>query len=299
MVAFALVPLLVACTGGDTDPTETGDTDDTDGGGGGAFEQFINVTTPAVGDLSCYTAGSAWLTQTPDATLQTTESASGTVQDFESEEGVSEAYVDIWTADAVSGAPDISGTSDTEGNISLDVPVCQPYTYKVWTDASRGETVDTYEAHQIDAPSDLSGVIYNSVSTTTYSIIPGLLGVTVDPDKGVIAGAAYDCNNDAIDNAQVVVVDADGNIPSSLQVNYFKDSFPNRSEPDTSEDGLWVAMNVPEGDWFVEMWAVAGSGEPVLLGRTSLKVLQNSINIGNIYAGYGDGVKYPDECLAQ
>ena len=34
----------------------------------------------------------------------------------------------------------------------------------------------------------------------------------------------------------------------------FVDNFPNRQQLWTSDDGLWVAINIPVGDWIIEMW---------------------------------------------
>jgi len=64
----------------------------------------------------------------------------------------------------------------------------------------------------------------------------------------------------------------------------------------TSADGLWGVFNVPEGTWRIELWGLVG-GDEVLLGATTAKVYPDSINIANIFSGYGDGVKYPATCL--
>jgi hypothetical protein len=191
--------------------------------------------------------------------------------------------------------------TNTNGEISVTLPTCEPFTYKTATNPDLEQTVDTFEAHQIFGP-DADGTVdseYNSVSDATYKIIPSLLGVSVDPDKGVIAGTAFDCADTDIEGAQVVVKDAAGNIPESLVVKYFVDKFPNRDQPYTSPDGLWTAINVPEGDWTVEMYVYdSASSTNRLIGSTVLTVYANSINISNIYTGYSDGVKYPAECLA-
>ncbi len=71
-----------------------------------------------------------------------------------------------------------------------------------------------------------------------------------------------------------------------------------RDQPHTSEDGLWVTMNVPEGDWTIQLWGLIDGAE-VLLGATQLTTYADSINISNIYTGYGDGVYYPASCLAE
>ena len=73
------------------------------------------------------------------------------------------------------------------------------------------------------------------------------------------------------------------------------ESFPNRDQHFTSPDGLWVASNVPAGTLRVELWASVG-GTPTLLGATVVESEAGSINIANIFSGYGDGTKYPSVC---
>jgi hypothetical protein len=171
-------------------------------------------------------------------------------------------------------------------------------TYKTATDPKLQDTRDTYEAHTVaDVPDDGTiSVEYNSVSEATYLLIPSLLGVTPDSDKGVIAGTAFDCNEDKIEGAQIVVFDDNGNIPESLVVKYFLDEWPNRYQEWTSDDGLWVALQIPEGHYTVQMWGLV-DGELSVLGETELSIFVDSINISNIYSGIDSGVKYPDSCL--
>ena len=109
----------------------------------------------------------------------------------------------------------------------------------------------------------------------------------------------YDCNGDKVVGAQVVVKNAAGEIPESLVVNYFVDDFPNRNQEYTSEDGLWVASNVPVGEWNVEAYVSAGDGAHIMVGATQIQVFANSINISNIHLGYGDGLKYPADCVTE
>lgn len=294
---WPLVLSLVACTGADTD-TDTTDTTDTIDDGPPTFEDFINVELEATGDYACHPGGEPWLAQSVEPSLQVIAPGTATVVDFESEDLVPAANVDFWYADDVSTAPDVSGVSDDVGEVSLDLKVCTPLSYRTWTDPDLDATRDTYEAHQIVPPGDAIETELNSVSSTTYAIIPAIVGVSVEPDKGIIAGTAKDCLDQEIEFAQVIVRDAEGNIPETLLVKYFVDSFPNRDQLHTSADGLWLAVNVPEGTYTVEMWTVR-DGTLVLSGQTVVQSYPNSINISNIYAGYGDGVRYPDECLAE
>ena len=288
--------VLVGC--GKTGTDDSGDTDDTDvvdTSSDLTFEDFINVQTEATGDFTCHAGGEPWLTQTVDPAKQVTSSINVFVEDFESEAAVPDASVTVWFADDVSGTPDGVGISDQDGFVTMDMARCQGVSYKTYTDPDLELTKDTYEAHQmIDA--DATQISFNSVSDTTYKIIPSLLGISPEDGAGIIAGTAFDCNEDDIEFAQVIVVDDAGNIPPNLIVKYFVDSFPNRDQPNTSADGLWVAINVPPGAWNVQMWTVRG-GELVLSGQTRVQSYADSINIGNVYTGFGDGVKLPESCL--
>ena len=123
-----------------------------------------------------------------------------------------------------------------------------------------------------------------------------MLGISPDVEKSIIAGGAYDCNDDPIEGAMVVVVDDEGKVPESLLIKYFIEDFPSPDQPYTSADGLWVAMDVPEGNWNVELWGLVNGAE-TLLGKTALQAYGGSINISSIYTGYETGVKAPASCL--
>jgi hypothetical protein len=294
-----LLPLLagiVACSGqsNETDTDATGPVDD----GVLTFDELVNVTDAPVGDLECHTPGTDWLVQTVDTEKQALTAAQVRVIDFQDDDPVAEATAKFWYADDVSTAADASGVTDADGLVNVDLPACQPMSYLTYTNPDLEATRDTYEAHQIFEPATgslIEGDI-NSVSTVTYKLIPSMLGISPASDKGVIAGTAYDCSNHPVENGQIVVRDADGNIPQSLIVRYFVDEFPNRDQPATSADGLWVAINVPEGTWYADLY-VAGSDGPQLIGTTVVQSFPESINISNIYTGFGEGVKYPESCL--
>lgn len=312
---WALVALLSAgCSGGgkplDDDTGATGGADGSDGGddgsGGGpaTFDDFINTTTTPSGDFGDFADGydavGDWLpVGSPGAGCETTVALDSLVEDFEKETGVPEATVEIWYADVVDGAPDSTVVSNSEGDVTGgEVPTCSPITYRTTTDPALDDTRPTFEAHQVFAYTT-SGATepFNSVAKSTYQLIPSLLGVSVDPTRGVAAGTVYDINGDPVTGAQVVVTDASGSLASDTVVRYFIERFPNRDQPDTSEDGLWIAINIPPGDWNVDAYVADGSGGHKLMGRTTITVFADSINIGNVYVGY-TGVKLPDACLA-
>ncbi len=308
--AMTLALALVGCgdKGGSGDSGNAGGDGGSagDGGSGGTdarFDEFINVTSEPVGDIdSCLPEdGSEWVQQTVITDYQVDTSAYGFVQDFESGGGVADAKVQLWwNNDPTGGAPDYEVNSESDGTATTTWKTCQPIAYKVSTDPAQGATVDTYEINQIDPYTDGGSldVTFNSVSSTTYAIIPSLLGVSPDGDKGTIAGTANDCGGDPLEGVQVVITDDAGNIPDSLVVKYFIDSFPNRDQPYTSDDGLWVAINVPEGTWNVEMYAYdATLDDHVLIGKTTAYVFAESIMVSNVYARFEDGKRYPDICV--
>ncbi|HCH61249.1 MAG: hypothetical protein CL927_10930 [Deltaproteobacteria bacterium] len=301
--------ITAACSGGDKGGGSEGDSgaaggDGGDGGGPATFEDFINTTASPVGDFTGFEGGfdaaGGWLTQpSPDASCVVERPVNALVEDFETEEGVGEATVEIWFADEVSGVPDVTMTSDFSGNLSGgNTLVCQPITYKASTDPDLDDTKSTFEAHMVSAYTDSSvGENYNSVSKTTYQLIPSILGISPDPAKGTAAGTVFDMNGDPVTGAQVVVSNDAGNLSGNTVVKYFVENFPTRDQPETSEDGLWVAVNIPPGEWNIDAYVSDGAGSHILMGRTRVTIYADSINIGNISVGY-DSVKFPDNCLA-
>ena len=278
----------------DTASTDTGETTETS-----MFDSIVYVDTVPTGDMSCFAEGytDAWAEQSVAADAVTDISIAGAVIDFETDEPVADASIEVYYSNTVYGAPDQSYTSDGAGNFSGTVPSCTPYAYRVSTDPDLGATKVTIEASQIDGLTATSSE-YNSVSIDTYNVIPALLGISPDIDKGIVAGTAYDCAGEPLEFAQIVVTDADGNIPESEVVRYFVDSFPSRLQEWTSEDGLFVVVNIPEGDWTVNMYVADGNGGHLLMAQSPVKVFADSINISSVYTSFGDGVRYPESCLA-
>jgi hypothetical protein len=302
----ALLLMFLAC--GEKDATEETTTEDTETTEteGVALSDFIYVTEAATGDDSCFAgesgvlgyeiASSSWNAQDVATSSVTTISLDAEVIDFESDDPVEEAFVDIFWSNTVSGTSDSSDVSAEDGSASIEVEACSPFSYRVYTDPALEETKVTIEANTVEKPTSTATEL-NSVSSATYRVITALMGISPDDDKGLVAGTMYDCNEEAIEGAQVVVRDVDGNIPESLVVKYFVDDFPNRTQEWTSADGLWLAVNVPAGTWFVDAYVSDGAGGHTVKGSTAIEVSADSINISNIHTGFGDGIKYPESCL--
>ena len=304
-----LVALLFACGGNDGGDDSGGSSAIEDG----RFSEFIFVDREGVSVTGDFTglpdggnvwADTPWLTQTVIAAGDL--SVEATVEDFQEDTLEPDRSVDLWFVDAVTATPDQSTVSDVNGAVSMAAKSCQMMVYRVDGDPSRAKR--TYKGHHSYSP-EADGVIddalFVSVSDITYKLIPSLLGLTVDVDKAIIAGTAYDIMRDAglpsdvdlgkIEGAQVIVYDENGKVPDTVSIHYFTESFPDRDQQWTSEDGLWIAANVPPGVLRVELYGVVG-GELKLLGATLVDSEADSINVSNVYSGYGDGVKYGNAC---
>jgi hypothetical protein len=224
----------------------------------------------------------------------------GQVLDFQEDDPVDEATVEFFFADAIFGAPEETVTTDANGVFNMEMNTCEPFTYRVTTDPVLDATKVTIESHDVlpnlGAINPVSHEL-NSVSSTTYALIPTLLGVSPEVTKGIVAGGAYDCGGNNIEGLQVVIDDGNGNIPADVVAKYFIDDFPNRNQAYTSADGLWILMDVPVGNWVVSGYVADGLGGHSLVAQTELEVIADSINISSIHTGIEDGVKMPTDCL--
>lgn len=295
---------LAACGTKDSD-TASGDNGGDNGGNGGdnggsgcsGMDCYVNVTTPYVGDTTCFDGSNWGLGQAVDPSFDgQTTSITGTVNDFQNDEPVEGGSVRFWFNNDINGTPDLDVESDSSGNYTATLPVCAPLAYETYTPVKWEQTVNTYEINQIYSPTDTDDN-WNSVSVATSNLIPTLLGLTWNSGTAIVAGTAYDCNENGIQNAQVYIHDANGNPPADVQIRYFANGLPNSDQPYTNDDGLWSAVNVPVGQWIVEMWGFDGT-QLVLLGSTSLDIQADSVNISNIYTGIDDGIYYPASCLS-
>jgi hypothetical protein len=301
-----LLPLLLtACPPtGKTDGTD-GATDDTAAAGPRTFEDFVNVTTPWVGQTDECIEGQ---NQVVDPSCQVDITVHGTVVDFQTGDSVPDATVEYWSSDDVTTSTFDTLTADADGNFDLPTMSCTPIGYGTLTPPEWEATKDTYEVHQTfgysaDGGSDED---FNSVSEATSRLIPSLIGVDWDQTTGIIAGTAYDCNTEPIQYAQIYLHDSAGNPPATGDVYYFSangdTNLPTdkESQPYTNTNGLWVAINVPAGAWTVEMWGYDpdAEGSYVMLGATELQINAGSVVVSNIYTGITDGIWYPGSCLA-
>ncbi len=303
----------IACSKSDSSGGDSGAADDGGGGSGtpGDISGFIGATDPngdpppaPTGDLTC--VGPALGVETAAAGCVAQRSMQGMVLDFQSDDPVDDATVEIFQTDTTANAPEVVVETDPSGMFTAsDVYACQPFTYRVSTDEALDETKVTIEAHDVmtnNGPTVSPSHEMRSVSSVTYQLIPNLLGISPDVSKGIVAGRAYDCGSGYLEGMQVVIHDGDsettGQVPDGVSAKYFVDEFPARAQAWTSEDGLWILLDVPPGTWTVDGYVSDEAGGYTKVSSTQLNVVAGSINISSLYGGLRDGVKMPEECLS-
>ncbi len=268
------------------------------------FEKEIFVSEAPVAESGidlgdCHTPDSEWPVQVPDVSCQAEVPMTGVVLDFQDDVPVEEATTEFFWSDLyIAGSSDQMVVSDESGIVTGVARTCDPYTYSTYTDPDLEETVLTIQAHNVMPPGASISDDLNSVSTLTYQLIPGLLGVVVAPGKGVVAGTVYGCDRDGdpVEFAQVIAREKGGDYLEDQDVFYFQNEFPDQNQEWTSDDGLWIIANVPESELTIEVWTWNGT-EHELRGTTDLVIIPDSINIANAYVGFEGGVVYPESCL--
>lgn len=259
------------------------------------------VLPPLVGDLSCFTPGGSWNSQTLRADVGGEQTVELVTAPLGGDEGEVSAEVDIsvWFDNTTSGDADVTGTTGNDGTISLTLPTCQPLTVKA---VREPDTEVTYKANVIADP-DLAAVEVTVVESLTAASIKAILNETINEESSLVAGTIYGCDGEPVVHARARVRDTSGALIEGARDYYFNSSgLPAKTQvrSDTNEDGKWVVFNLPIGEVVVEIYGNVCEGdtcEEVVLGSTSLVSAGNSVNIGNVFTGVESGVYYPAGCV--
>jgi hypothetical protein len=161
-----------------------------------------------------------------------------------------------------------------------------------------GDLVDTY---QFEIDSDSQDEVLWVVDFNTYTAAPALAAVTIDPSKGIAAGAIY--WKDTAECEYPIGCATVKTDPESGEVRYFGDNdMPTKTKADDAENGrddvnplngYYLVANIDPGP--VAVNAYMGTD---LLGSTNFVVFADSICIGNIYPEAASNPQ-PDTCLPE
>jgi hypothetical protein len=293
--------------GVDTDTDVAADTDttaDTDDPTGGTVEldEIITVTEPAVGDFTCVPDdGTSWWTQQVDPSCVESVPLRGKIEDFQTGDAAVGMNVEIWFDDHLVGDPDVQATSDVDGIVTGgDVPTCSPFASRA-TNPSDPGAPPAIQMHWSESHKTPMDAFFNSVDSSTLGLMSALLGTTPDTTRAFAAGTIYGCDagHEPVEGVQVILRSPDGTYTADQTIHYFVDEFPSRTQPQTSEDGLFLIVNVPPGDYTIEAYAVLAAGEaPTLIAKTETTLLAGALTVADVYSGNGTGVVLPESCTA-
>jgi hypothetical protein len=282
------------------DDDDTGDDDDSTAAvDPGDMDTSVAVT----GDWSC----KADMVVPPAGV---TGDFTGTVLDFEDDVPVDGADVRIWVGNnPQSGAAQSElFTSDANGVVQIDglIQGCSQFAVYVFKEWNPPITYPTYQINFVTDATPPWTDDLNSVSFSTYNLLPLTVGVEAEPGKGIAAGRVRDCNGDEVANGEAsvgtinwdtgAIVEAEG-----YSMRYFIDDSPNLNANEISPDGLFGALNVPPGEaWSILLWGIPQAeahcetttgGDVIwntensalcLLSTTGVFVIENSVNTSNI-----------------
>ncbi|MFK7990046.1 MAG: hypothetical protein AB8I08_28770 [Sandaracinaceae bacterium] len=140
----------------------------------------------------------------------------------------------------------------------------------------------------------------NAVRASTITTVGSIAGLVPQPGTAIVTGTAEDCAGNAVQNAQLRVFNAAGEIEfgsasSGPRRFYFVGSIPNSMRSASTENGLFGAGNLPaDGPLRVEVWGVpAAGGELELLGCEMVEPVADGISIVTVGGVRSDG---PTDC---
>lgn len=286
---------VTACDDGDP-PEEDGGTPQVDSGPEATavvgVGEDLDTLSPA--DYSCVGMNTA-------PTAGGDVNFTGVVEDFFNGDPVEDLTVQFFPNNMASLDGTCTGdcvelTSGADGSVALTAGEGGWYAYRVVAGEGlqAGTPADYIEAVQSNVTVPSAGSTENliAVQSSTRDTIITLLGVTAEDGTATITGAVYDCNGDAVANADVRMFDSSGEIELGFARTgprefYFDgDSFPRGAQRATNVDGLYGAANVPipsDNVVRVEIWGSLADGEaPQLLGCETTQAIADGITIINI-----------------
>lgn len=246
-------------------------------------------------DLSCLGTASG------DAATTVAVSLATAVKDFQNHTAVPNATVTAFqTVDYMH--PFDTQTSDSNGNVTVHIPVgTKRFGFQMTT--TDGSVMPTFLVFQYVDPAMATQTLdkIQSVSTSTATLLPALIGETRTPGTGVLAGALRDCSKHEISNFIATVSSTPGTATpiSGSEAYYFQAGVDlpvhhcmsgtcNQNELDASSgDGLFMVVQLPVSPMaYVQMWgfktdADVASGTLTEIAELQVPVLADTVITGS------------------
>lgn len=253
---------------------------------------LLQEAPPPGGNLACFSAGELSSENAP-AACQVDVSVTATLLDYQDQDPVAAARLFVLAADDFDAEIEAEGTSGVEGTAELTLPACTPLVYR----SEREEALDTWGPHIVIDPTTPVEHNFQSVSEGSKGLLELTFQVEIKPGNGSLVGVVRDCDGEPLEGAQVIVRDAECDVPSSWVPGYFSNQIPDVFRASTSADGVWAGLDVPPGEYVLEAYIAADEeGELLLLGSAPVVVQADAVVIADLQPGRSDGVKIPDAC---
>jgi hypothetical protein len=289
--AFVVLPLFAALAACDEPVPENNSCD------GDWFVPFLANETESTSDLSCAEALSD---AAPfDAACQTTAALEGQIVDHQSGDPLPDIGVTVHHGDDLGAAADWTATSDADGAVAHDVPLCTPIAYV--TDRGNDDARVTFGQHVILTPGDdgaAPAFDFRSVANGSISLITLILGVDLKDENGFAFGKAVGCDGDvAVEKLQVLVRDENCTVPPLFSPGYTTNELPDAFARATTADGFFFVSNVPPGTWTLEGYVTDGDSFR-LVASAPMTVRAKEVTLVDLQIGRSDGVRLKANCTS-
>lgn len=194
-------------------------------------------------------------------------------EDFENEDRIEGATVEVYLGNRIEGDPDfVLGPTDAEGlTDAVDVPAQTMVATRILEIPQVARTTVQFDVLTPTSDDDVRALV---VADSTYRVVPAAVAVTIEAGKGIVAGRFSDCDDAPVAG---LIATVEG---QEADIRYFVEEFPAREPDVTTEDGLYVAINVEPGDHQIVLRGrIEAGGDLVELGRREVQVIADSINV--------------------
>lgn len=276
---------------------------DAGGGGGDPVVQYLDdMMMLQNADFSCRGSATA-----PTAGADVTfDAVAGVFGSEDVAEGLTiQFYPDNQVmVDGTCNPPCIEGATDAMGALSVTAPADAWYGYRIeggmaMVNGLPQEFITVVQTNEEAPAMDGDSVGMSAITAALRDQIVLLLGTSAEPGTATITGFNFDCNGEAVANANIRVFDDSGQVeigfvPSGPREFYFNgDQFPQGSQRRTNTDGLYGVANLPipaSGGYRVEIWGAVEDGMPAeMLGCEQIDVVADGVTIINVGPTRSDG----------
>ena len=269
------------------------------------LQDYIDVTVlPEDADLSCVETG--WVEDdVSEATQGETEYSATTTEAFTGAP-LPSVRVERFADNDPTGTPVDDASALPSGEWTGTLPTCTPSAIRAYSDPVIGQTFPTAQLNAVWGTA-ADGHELSVVSRATHNKMRPLVGGEPSTDKGILFGQVLDCSGQPMRGAQIVLVDGEG-APLVDQQRFYADlDGPSADKIYTTENGWWIAAEVPPGAWTVSVWVNDRDLGQIQVAEVPSHALVDdfttSINSpfvvwtrSDAHVGHTDGTHYPSSC---